>query len=202
MKRAAHKARQREQLIAEARALFSEQGYECTTVADIVRKCGIGRGTFYNYFADVKAVFDAVLDEVNCEVKTISREAKKGAQNLYDLYYRSFKAYFDFVSSKEMIQFHKKNQVYIRSITYTSPSLLELVRDIQHDLQHIKGKGHFQTDMEHEFLSYMFVGAPTELFLNIMTIQSKIDTDAVASFLAKLFTKGLGMSDQEMQIEP
>ena len=45
-----NKARIREALVQQALLLFSEHGVEKTTVHDIVKKVGIARGTFYNYF--------------------------------------------------------------------------------------------------------------------------------------------------------
>ena len=51
-KRESLKIQVRERLLEESLKLFSVQGLEKTTVADIVEQSGIARGTFYNYFAD------------------------------------------------------------------------------------------------------------------------------------------------------
>ena len=40
----------RERIIAAAWQLFDEQGYECTTVEQIIEACGISKGGFYHYF--------------------------------------------------------------------------------------------------------------------------------------------------------
>lgn len=40
----------KERLIAEARRQIDEVGYDAVTVRSIVRGCGLGLGTFYNYF--------------------------------------------------------------------------------------------------------------------------------------------------------
>lgn len=47
----------REQVLAAAAGVFSEKGYRNASVADIVDKVGIGRGTFYLYFDSKKDVF-------------------------------------------------------------------------------------------------------------------------------------------------
>jgi AcrR family transcriptional regulator len=41
----------KEQILAAARAVFGEKGYENTTVSNIVRRAGVAQGTFYLYFA-------------------------------------------------------------------------------------------------------------------------------------------------------
>lgn len=54
--------RNQDALIASARALFAERGFEATTIADIAEAADLGFGTFYRYFADKEAVLEAVLD--------------------------------------------------------------------------------------------------------------------------------------------
>ncbi len=50
--------------IAEAACeLFLEQGYASTTVADITRRAGVSRSSFFNYFASKGAILWAALDE-------------------------------------------------------------------------------------------------------------------------------------------
>ena len=45
-KREFQKQKAREQILKQALILFSDNGLEKTTVADIVEKCDIARGTF------------------------------------------------------------------------------------------------------------------------------------------------------------
>ena len=67
-KREIQKQQARERILDEALNLFSERGLEKTTVADIVERCQIARGTFYNYFPDMNALFDALIDQLNLQV--------------------------------------------------------------------------------------------------------------------------------------
>lgn len=54
----------RAQLLSTARSVFARNGYQATSVADIIQSAGVARGTFYNYFESKRAVFQAVLDEL------------------------------------------------------------------------------------------------------------------------------------------
>ena len=47
------------QILAAARVVFDEKGYENATVSEIVRRAGVAQGTFYLYFASKR---DAVLE--------------------------------------------------------------------------------------------------------------------------------------------
>ena len=64
-KREIHKQQVRERILEEALSLFSERGFEKTTVADIVEQSAIARGTFYNYFPDMNILFDALIAQLN-----------------------------------------------------------------------------------------------------------------------------------------
>ena len=49
----------REQILAAARAVFDEKGYESATISDVVRRAGVAQGTFYLYFQSKR---DAVME--------------------------------------------------------------------------------------------------------------------------------------------
>jgi AcrR family transcriptional regulator len=48
------------ELIDCAQYLFFEQGYENTTVNDVIRKAALSKGAFYHYFASKEALLEAV----------------------------------------------------------------------------------------------------------------------------------------------
>jgi AcrR family transcriptional regulator len=81
--------RTRDALIAAARALFAERGFEATTIADIGAAADLGFGTFYRYFADKEAVLEAVLDlgheEFDRLLSGAGTEADSAADALADL---------------------------------------------------------------------------------------------------------------------
>lgn len=52
----------REQILAAARKVFAEKGYDGATVADIVAAAGVAQGTFYLYFPSKKAVVVELAD--------------------------------------------------------------------------------------------------------------------------------------------
>jgi AcrR family transcriptional regulator len=52
------------ELVEVARKVFREKGYAATSVSDIVREAGVSQGTFYFYFKDKDAVFDAAAEAI------------------------------------------------------------------------------------------------------------------------------------------
>ncbi len=53
----------RAQILAAARSLIAEQGYERTTTAQIAKRAGISEGTIYNYFPSKVAVVGALKEQ-------------------------------------------------------------------------------------------------------------------------------------------
>lgn len=66
-------ASSRETLADAACELFLEQGYETTTVADLTRRAGVSRSSFFNYFDGKAATIWYALDE------QLSAQAQAGA---------------------------------------------------------------------------------------------------------------------------
>jgi AcrR family transcriptional regulator len=81
--------RNRDALVAAARALFVRDGFEATTIADITSSADLGFGTFYRYFADKEAALEAVLDdgkrEIDAVLLTPELDGKSAAEALASL---------------------------------------------------------------------------------------------------------------------
>lgn len=67
----------RAQILSCARSLFGRRGVHLTSIADICREAGIGRGTLYQYFEGKDAVFLAVMEDLAARVAAVI-EARQG----------------------------------------------------------------------------------------------------------------------------
>ena len=190
-KREIQKQQIRERILAEGLTLFSERGLEKTTVADIVGKSGIARGTFYNYFSDMNALFDALIEQLNQQVVESIQHTRKQSKNLYDYLYGTFKGYFDLIGNEPMLQFHIINQAHIRQSSYQSEIIKTIVKNLNRDLKSDLKVKAFNEKYEFLLLSYMLVGTPPELFLATQTTEINLTSEQLATFLTKLFYKVL-----------
>ena len=190
-KREFHKQQVRERILQESLILFTDNGFEKTTVSDIVENCDIARGTFYNYFPDMNTLFDALINELNQKIIESIQHTRKTTSNLYDYLYGTFKSYFDLISSKQMIQFHIVNQAHIRKSSYQSDLIKVIVKNLNRDLKSDLNIKAFNQKHEFLLLSYMLVGSPPELFLATHTTDINLSSEQLATFLAKLFHKVL-----------
>jgi AcrR family transcriptional regulator len=190
-KREIQKQQVRERILEEALSLFSERGFEKTTVADIVEQSAIARGTFYNYFPDMNTLFDALIAQLNQQVVEAIQYTRKHTDNLYDYLYGTFKSYFELIGTEQMIQFHIVNQAYIRQSSYQSDLIKVIVKNLNRDLKSDLKIKAFTEKYEFLLLSFMLVGSPPELFLATHTTDINLTSEQLATFLAKLFYKVL-----------
>ena len=68
-----HPEVRRSELIAAARALFFERGYEATSVEEIIGRAKISKGTFYYYFPAKEAVLEALAEQMAQEAANETR---------------------------------------------------------------------------------------------------------------------------------
>jgi len=58
---------QRKEIIDTARAMFTENGFDATQMADISKKMNVAAGTVYHYFKSKTELLYAVIDEMTVE---------------------------------------------------------------------------------------------------------------------------------------
>src|SRR5437763_16811667 len=67
-RRIAQGAATRRHLVEVATGLFTEQGYEDTSIEDVLRAAEVSRGSLYHHFAGKDRLFEAVVEHVEQEV--------------------------------------------------------------------------------------------------------------------------------------
>ncbi len=74
LSRSERKEELRDRIIQESIILFLEQGYEQTTMRQILQKTGILSGSLYNVFKGKEEIYSAVLDKALIEVMDNAKE--------------------------------------------------------------------------------------------------------------------------------
>jgi AcrR family transcriptional regulator len=64
----------RAKILQISKDVFAEKGFNQTTVKDVTQAAGLGYGTFYLYFKDKKDVFYALVEQVEDELYTASKD--------------------------------------------------------------------------------------------------------------------------------
>jgi AcrR family transcriptional regulator len=58
----------RRQLLDVATRLFAEQGYEATSIEQVLREAGVSRGSLYHHFDGKDRLFEAVVEDVETRI--------------------------------------------------------------------------------------------------------------------------------------
>ena len=190
-KREVNKVVLREKLLEYAFDLFQKKGMENTTVSDIINLADIGRGTFYNYFTDVNDIFDSIIEKLNSEIQLVVKASKKRSKNTHEYLYNSFLSYFNLISTKKMINFHLKNQNYIRKSQYKSEVITSMIKGLTRDMKYKLKAKEFNRKRDFLLLSFMLVGTPPELFVNTHMLKLNLSNEDLALFLTKMYSKVL-----------
>jgi AcrR family transcriptional regulator len=96
-RRAQTKARNREAILAAARRVFAEQGYEAASVRDIIRRTDLASGTFYNYFRSKEEIARALVADAAQRLRPLLRAERAKAMDLEAWLGGALRAYFRFL---------------------------------------------------------------------------------------------------------
>jgi AcrR family transcriptional regulator len=110
-RREERKAENRAKLLAAARKVFAEKGVGEATARDIVRETDLATGTFYNYFADKDAAFQALLDDASEKSRAMAREQRTApGRSLEERVAGAYRTYFEWaVSERELFAVFRRN---------------------------------------------------------------------------------------------
>jgi AcrR family transcriptional regulator len=76
----------RRELVAVARRLFAERGYDGTSVEAVLEETGVSRGALYHHFPSKQALFEAVLVAVEADVmSTVTAAARASTDPVQSL---------------------------------------------------------------------------------------------------------------------
>jgi AcrR family transcriptional regulator len=188
-KREQTKAYNRAAIIAAAREVFADLGYDAAGVRDVIRRTDLASGTFYNYFADKEAVFRAVVDKSAREVRRRLRDARSGAQTLEQFVGDAYRAWFEFLVEDElMFELMQRNAGPIRAL-FGDPILGSGVQELLDDITAAIDRGDLPPH-DADYMAGAMAGVALELGVR-MAERSPADVDGAARFATELFVGGI-----------
>ena len=89
-------------IIKAGRLLFSKDGFQSTSINDIIAKAKVAAGTFYIYFDNKLALYMYLLDEYRVKIRHASSEAIKGKTSRYEIEKAGLKAFIQYVKKNPL----------------------------------------------------------------------------------------------------
>ncbi len=188
-KREATKAQNRAAILAAAREVFAELGYDAAGVRDVIRRTDLAAGTFYNYFADKESVFRAVIDESATEVRARLRTVRATARTLEEFVGDAYRAWFGFlVEDRLMFELMQRNAGPIRAL-FGDPILGAGVEDLLEDLRAAIERRDLPP-LDASYMAGAMAGVALELGVR-MAERTPPDVEGAAWFATELFLGGI-----------
>lgn len=82
-------------LLDAARELFAARGYAATATDVVVQRAGVTRGALYHHFANKRALFRAVVEQIEEEIDRRMRDAAESGDGVWECIARGIDAFFD-----------------------------------------------------------------------------------------------------------
>lgn len=99
-RRALAKQQTRQKVLAAARRLFSEQGYEGATIRDIASAAGMSTGAVFANFSDKSDLFREIMDDDMAALQSAMADAAARGRNIEDTLLKVFMAGYTFYKTR------------------------------------------------------------------------------------------------------
>ncbi len=169
----------RRQLIAYATERFATNGYHPTSVAEIVRGVGVGKGVFYWYFDSKEALFKAILREAQHELRVAQEAAMNGATDPLDRMAHGIRASIEWTSRHrslfKLVEFAATDERFVDLIR---KGRVQAINDTQRHVNAAIAEG-LIPDGDPLLLTHAAFGVVNELGRSVFAGRSKPDPDAV-----------------------
>lgn len=91
-----HGIKTHNKIIEAAKKLFSEKGYNITSINKIIEEANIATGTFYIYFDDKLSLYKYILNDYMHKIREHIHKATQNCKTRYELEREGIKAFIEF----------------------------------------------------------------------------------------------------------
>jgi AcrR family transcriptional regulator len=200
------RARNHDALVRAARGLFTRQGYEATTIAQIAEAADLGFGTFYRHFADKEAILHALLDLAKVELDEVLMHPENDAaapraalEGLTTRFARAVRRNHDLLVLFWTIGVHRggPGSRYVGTITPEQQLPALLAATVRRIIERGVAAGAFTT--EDAVLASRFV-ASAHMYLLGPTSQDHDEDDLISTLVAfELRALGAGAAEKKQR---
>jgi len=183
--RTAVKQRNREAILASARRVFAELGYEAASVRDIIRGTDLASGTFYNYFRSKEEIAAALAADAAERLRPLLRAERAAAVDFPGWLDGVLRAYFRFLVEEYGAAPAGRPRVQATS----TPAQRAVFEEVRQSIAEVLGN-RLAPGADTVFLAAAAIGVARGV-ADEMLRRDPPDADAAASFAARMILHGL-----------
>jgi AcrR family transcriptional regulator len=184
-------ARTKAALMAAGRRLFSRHPIDAVTVDDIVQAAEVGKGSFYNHFADREALARAIAAQIRSSVESAIARANAGVEDPARRLARAVCTYLRFALD-EPEQAGVLVHIYSGHTSLTAPLNRGLVEDLETGL----ATGRFEVATVESGVLYV-LGVTQLALVRIVQESNQAFTVSLSQQMCALVLRGLGVPGAE-----
>ncbi|MFK7826324.1 MAG: TetR/AcrR family transcriptional regulator [Oligoflexales bacterium] len=188
-KREVKKKTNYDRIVNAAKIAFLAQGFEATTIRDIIRQSGLAPGTFYNYFPDKESVFRVIVDHYLLVLSEKLKKTRRAADSLQAYIEPTFLMFFKHIGdNSELYCLTRRNESALTSFYQSSLMEMiwqELIADIEQAVVNC-----IIPKLDSQLLAASFIGLGHEL-ARLLVKEKQHTPEEMADFASKMFIGGL-----------
>jgi AcrR family transcriptional regulator len=188
-KREQTKAQNRQAILAAAREVFGELGYETATVRDIIRRTGLAAGTFYNYYPSKEEVYAALADEGAQRLTPLLKAMRAEAADFEAFVRGAIGAYFQFLADEHQNWVSRRPLGEIHpNVQGETPEMAALFDEVRAAVGEALSKSHGAADADYFATTAIAI---SQAVGHRMLTRRPVDTDAATEFAVAMIMGGL-----------
>lgn len=165
-----------DRIVETARKLFSKNGYQATSINEIIEKSHIATGTFYLYFDDKFALYSYLLNQYRKNIRKAISEGIKDAHTRYEKERLGIRAFLKFAWQDPLAY-----RIIWESMFADKALFKEYYQTFSHDyvrqLKSAVEHGELRDDLDLETLSYVLMGISNFVGLQVLFRETLTDKD-------------------------
>ncbi|MGK5094537.1 TetR/AcrR family transcriptional regulator [Deltaproteobacteria bacterium TL4] len=188
------RSERKKQILSAAKHLFMTQGYESTTMQQVVVEAGTSIGNCYFYFPNKEALLHAIVEDTSLEilkkVDLATEDVPPGAIELAVSFYIFLKVVLD-EAELTVLVFSEKAHLELKTafIAYYEAGLKRFFKEYPELLN----------DSDIEIVTTAWEGATIGIIRKLLKKNLEQDRDSVLRFLVRWNLQALGLSAQTVQ---
>ena len=179
----------RERLMRSGFEVFTETGYDDTTVSDIVRRAGMTPSTFYNYFRDKDALLSNIVEDIVGLVMEALSASRANPVRFDDFISGIAGALYKVLADdRDVGNFFRRNLPLVRSLI-DHPAVIKLNSEIRSDLQVFVNREEIES-VDLDYAVAVLRASLLEVAL-VMLLRTPPDREGAVEFTVRIVTGAL-----------
>ncbi|MDD3129519.1 MAG: TetR/AcrR family transcriptional regulator [Candidatus Izemoplasmatales bacterium] len=179
-------------IIKAGKYLYGKDGFNSTSINDIISKAKVAAGTFYIYFDSKLALYLYLLDEYGYNIRVTAHEATKDCKTRYDMERAGLKAFIMYVK-KDPLAYKLVWESLFVDFNIFKTYYTDFAKSYVHRLSPYVEKMEVRDDINLETVAYVLMGISNFVGLQIVFNEEaeEKDVDYVVDECMKLLKNGI-----------